>query len=256
MLIGDTVVVRRAGEVIPEVVAPIPSLRDGSERAFVMPTDCPICGTAIVRPEDEAVARCPNLQCPAQVLARIVHFAGRGAMDIEHLGERTAGELLDRNLVATPADIFFLTPDQIGQLPNFKDKSIANLLRPPSRRPRIGRSTACSPGSASGTSAPRRRARSPTPSDRSTGSPAPPPRRSPPSTASARSSPSAVRAFFDRPETREQLEKLRRAGVKLEEQRDAAHRPPDRADLRHHRHAGGAVARGGQGAHRGARGAR
>ena len=95
VLIGDTVVVRRAGEVIPEVVAPVPSLRDGSERPFVMPTHCPVCGTEIVRPEDEAVARCPNLQCPAQVLGRIVHFAGRGAMYIEHLGERTAGELLD-----------------------------------------------------------------------------------------------------------------------------------------------------------------
>ncbi|MFL5306519.1 MAG: NAD-dependent DNA ligase LigA, partial [Polyangia bacterium] len=127
VLIGDTVVVRRAGEVIPEVVAPIPSLRDGSERAFVMPADCPACGTPIVRPEDEAVARCPNLQCPAQVLARIVHFASRGAMDIEHLGERTAGEMLDRGLVATPADIFFLTPEKLGQLPNFKEKSIANL---------------------------------------------------------------------------------------------------------------------------------
>src|SRR5207253_543466 len=68
-----------------------------------------------------------NLQCPAQVLARIVHFASRGAMDIEHLGERTAGELLDRGLVSTPADIFFLTPEKLAQLPNYKEKSIANL---------------------------------------------------------------------------------------------------------------------------------
>ena len=96
VLIGDTVVVRRAGEVIPEVVAPIPSLRKGGERKFVMPADCPNCGTPIVRPEGEAVARCPNLRCPAQIWGRIVHFAGRGAMDIEHLGERTAHELLEQ----------------------------------------------------------------------------------------------------------------------------------------------------------------
>jgi len=127
VLIGDTVVVRRAGEVIPEVVAPIPSLRTGAERAFVMPTTCPVCGTEIVRPEGEAVARCVNLYCPAQVLGRIVHFASRGAMDIEHLGERTSAELLDRKLIDDPGDIFSLTDEQIGQLPNFKERSIANL---------------------------------------------------------------------------------------------------------------------------------
>jgi DNA ligase (NAD+) len=127
VLIGDTVVVRRAGEVIPEVVAPVPGLRKGTERPFVMPTACPNCGTTIVRPEGEAVARCPNLQCPAQIWGRIVHFAGRGAMDIEHLGERTAGELLEKKLIADQADIFALTEQQIGQLTNFKDKSIANL---------------------------------------------------------------------------------------------------------------------------------
>lgn len=128
VLIGDTVVVRRAGEVIPEVVAPIPSLRTGQERAFVMPTKCPACGADIVRPEDEAVARCVNLFCPAQVLGRIVHFASRGAMDIEHLGGRTSAELLDRKLIDDPGDIFALGAEQIAQLPGFKDKSIANLL--------------------------------------------------------------------------------------------------------------------------------
>src|SRR6267142_2048591 len=92
VLIGDTVVVRRAGEVIPEVVAPIPSLRTGEERKFVMPTTCPACKEPISRPEGEAVARCTNLECPAQALGRIVHFASRGAMDITHLGERTATE--------------------------------------------------------------------------------------------------------------------------------------------------------------------
>lgn len=128
VLIGDTVVVRRAGEVIPEVVAPIPSLRTGQERAFVMPTTCPACGADVVRPEEEAVARCVNLFCPAQVLGRVVHFASRGAMDIEHLGGRTAAELLDRKLIDDPGDIFALGAGEIGQLPGFKDKSIANLL--------------------------------------------------------------------------------------------------------------------------------
>ena len=127
VLIGDTVVVRRAGEVIPEVVAPIPSLRTGAERAFVMPTRCPQCDTEIVRPDGEAVARCPNQLCPAQTLGRIVHFAGRGAMDIEHLGERTAAELLERKLIEDPGDIVSLGATQSGQLPNFKEKSIANL---------------------------------------------------------------------------------------------------------------------------------
>ncbi|HMJ52635.1 MAG TPA: NAD-dependent DNA ligase LigA [Polyangiaceae bacterium] len=128
VLIGDTVVVRRAGEVIPEVVAPIPSLRTGQERKFVMPTECPVCKGPITRAEGEAVARCMNLDCPAQALGRIVHFAGRGAMDIAHLGERTAAELLERDLVADVGDIYSLTPEDIAKVPLFKDKSITNLL--------------------------------------------------------------------------------------------------------------------------------
>jgi DNA ligase (NAD+) len=218
VLIGDTVVVRRAGEVIPEVVAPIPSLRTGDERAFVMPRDCPVCGTPIVRPEDEAVARCPNLQCPAQVLARIVHFASRGAMDIEHLGERTAGEMLDRGLVATPADIFHLTPEQLGQLPNFKEKSISNLsaaIAAARDRPidrllygfgirHVGASAARALADAFGSI------------DRIAAAPAE-------EIAAVEGVgdviAGAVRAFFDRPEIREQLERLRAASVRLEEQR-------------------------------------
>ncbi|MDI1483774.1 NAD-dependent DNA ligase LigA [Polyangium sp. y55x31] len=126
--IGDTVVVRRAGDVIPEVVAPIPSLRTGAERPFHMPTVCPACGTAIVRPEGEAVARCPNLDCPAQALERVVHFASRGAMDIEHLGYATAQALLDRGLIRGPSDVFFLTEADLAGLPGYKDRSIRNLL--------------------------------------------------------------------------------------------------------------------------------
>ena len=218
VLIGDTVVVRRAGEVIPEVVAPIPSLRDGSERAFVMPADCPVCGTPIVRPEEEAVARCPNLQCPAQVLARIVHFAGRGALDIEHLGERTAGELLDRNLIATPADLFFLTPAELGQLPNYKDKAIANLsgaIAAAKDRPidrllngfgirHVGGSASRALADAFGSI------------DRIAAAPV---EEIAAVDGVGEVIAGAVRVYFDRPETRAELEKLRRAGVRLEAQR-------------------------------------
>ncbi len=98
------------------------------ERKFVMPTECPVCKQPISRPEGEAVARCINIDCPAQALGRIVHFASRGAMDITHLGERTAAELLERDLVEDAGDIYTLTPDDIAKLPLFKDKSITNLL--------------------------------------------------------------------------------------------------------------------------------
>ncbi|MEJ7731915.1 MAG: NAD-dependent DNA ligase LigA, partial [Polyangiaceae bacterium] len=128
VLIGDTVVVRRAGEVIPEVVAPIPSLRKGDERKFEMPTHCPACGTELVRPEGEAVTRCPSYACPAQVHGRIVHFASRGAMEIDHLGESTVEALLERKLIGDVGDVFGLEKEDLATLPGFKDKSIKNLL--------------------------------------------------------------------------------------------------------------------------------
>ena len=128
VLIGDTVVVRRAGEVIPEVVAPVPSLRTGEERAFVMPTVCPACGAALVRTPGESVTRCVNVACPAQAVGRIAHFASRGAMDIEHLGERTAQELFERRLVADVGDVFWLTETDIAKVPLFKARATRNLM--------------------------------------------------------------------------------------------------------------------------------
>lgn len=128
VLVGDTVVVRRAGEVIPEVVAPIPSMRTGRERRFVMPTECPACGGPLTRPEGEVVTRCANLDCPAQALGRIVHFASRDAMDIAHLGEKTAAALLERDLVSDAGDLFSLDADDLRTLPGFKDKAVRNLL--------------------------------------------------------------------------------------------------------------------------------
>ncbi len=128
VLIGDWVVVRRAGDVIPEVVAPIPSKRTGREKKFKMPKRCPACRTPLERPEGEVVVRCPNPACPAQILEGIGHFAGRGAMDIDHLGYKTIKGLLDQKLIEDVADIFTLSEDDLAKLPLFKDKSITNLL--------------------------------------------------------------------------------------------------------------------------------
>ncbi len=128
VLIGDTVIVQRAGDVIPEVVGPVTDKRTGSERAFVMPTACPVCQSELVRREGESARRCENVDCPAQTWGRIVHFASRGAMDIEHLGEVTSRDLIDLGLVKDAGDIFHLDAEKIGRLPGFKDKSVQNLL--------------------------------------------------------------------------------------------------------------------------------
>ncbi|MGH2723855.1 MAG: NAD-dependent DNA ligase LigA [Actinomycetota bacterium] len=126
---GDTVIVRRAGDVIPEVVGPVPTKRAKSARPWRFPKKCPSCGTALVRKEGEAYWRCPNRRgCPSQSIEWLFHFASRGAMDIEHLGYKTGMALMDRGWVEDPADIYSLTADQLAQLPGFKEKSISNLL--------------------------------------------------------------------------------------------------------------------------------
>jgi DNA ligase (NAD+) len=120
VLIGDTVVLRKAGDVIPEIVGPVVDLRDGTERAFVMPTHCPECGTALSRPEGEADARCPNARtCPAQLRERLFHLAGRGAFDIEALGYKAAMALLDSGLLADEGGVFDLTPEALATCPYF-----------------------------------------------------------------------------------------------------------------------------------------
>lgn len=126
--IGDTVVVRRAGDVIPEVVAPVPSVRTGAERRFTMPRRCPACDEPISRDAGEIASYCKNLGCPAQVLARLVHFASRSAMDVQHLGERTAATLIERGLVDDPADLFFLEVEDLSGLPGFGPRAAANLI--------------------------------------------------------------------------------------------------------------------------------
>ena len=126
--IGDTVLVERAGEVIPKVVKVIESKRTGKEKDIEIPKKCHVCGSEIVKEEGEVAYRCPNSSCPAQVINSIVHFAKREAMDIEGLGESIAELLVERKLVKKLSDIYFLTKQQLLTLPLFKEKKATNLL--------------------------------------------------------------------------------------------------------------------------------
>lgn len=127
--IGDWVTIRKAGDVIPEVVGPVVSRRTGEEKIFEMPEVCPSCGSPIIRPEGEAVARCTGgFECPSQLLERLYHFCGRSGMDIEGLGYRTLALLLDEGRLHDEGDIYSLTPDDFGGLEGFGDKSVANLM--------------------------------------------------------------------------------------------------------------------------------
>jgi DNA ligase (NAD+) len=128
ILIGDWVFVRRAGDVIPEIVKPIQDLRTGDEKKFRMPRECPVCGTVVVRPEGEAVTRCPNVECDAQVKERIRHFASREAMDIEGLGDKLVTQLVDEDLINGPCDVYELTIEMLFPLERMAQKSAENLI--------------------------------------------------------------------------------------------------------------------------------
>jgi len=121
VLIGDTVVLRKAGDVIPEIVGPVVDLRDGTEREFVMPSECPSCGTPLApAKENDVDIRCPNARsCPAQLRERIFHLAGRGAFDIEVMGWEAASALLDAGVVHDEGDIFELTEEKLLGIPMF-----------------------------------------------------------------------------------------------------------------------------------------
>ncbi|MCV6999162.1 NAD-dependent DNA ligase LigA [Mycolicibacterium alvei] len=125
VLIGDTVVIRKAGDVIPEVLGPVVDLRDGSEHAFVMPTNCPECGTPLApAKEGDADIRCPNTRsCPAQLRERVFHVAGRGAFDIEGLGYEAAAALLQAGVIADEGDLFTLTAEQLLRTELFTTKA-------------------------------------------------------------------------------------------------------------------------------------
>ncbi|HUE77481.1 MAG TPA: NAD-dependent DNA ligase LigA [Longimicrobiales bacterium] len=125
---GDMVLVKRAGDVIPQVVAPLTEERTGDEEPYVPPTECPACGTPVERPPGEVMIYCPNGSCPARIYWGIVHFVSRGAMDIRGLGERTVEQLLDRGQVRDFADLYNLTTDDLLGLDGFAEVSARNLV--------------------------------------------------------------------------------------------------------------------------------
>lgn len=124
--LGDTIIVRKAGEIIPEVVR-VKSHAENSQ-PYHIPDNCPACGAKAVKDEDEAVIRCPNIDCPAQLLRNIIHFASRNAMNIEGLGDAIVELLVDKGYVKTVADLYTLTTADAMMLPGFKDKSANNLI--------------------------------------------------------------------------------------------------------------------------------
>lgn len=127
--VGDTVIVRRAGDVIPEVVSVRMEARTSAAQPYQLPRQCPVCGSTVVRGEDEAIARCSGgLYCPAQRKQALLHFASRRAMDIDGLGEKLVDQLVERDLVRTPADLFGLTTEQLAGLERMAQKSAENLL--------------------------------------------------------------------------------------------------------------------------------
>jgi DNA ligase (NAD+) len=125
--VGDTVVLQRAGDVIPEVVSAVTDARDGSETVWDMPNACPVCGTEAVREDGEVVVRCPNPYCAAQRIGGLLHFAGRGGMDVDGLGYKIMLQLVERDLVTEPADIFRLDTDTLEGLERLGRKSAENL---------------------------------------------------------------------------------------------------------------------------------
>jgi len=142
VLIGDTVIIQKAGDVIPEVIGPLPKLRDGSEHEFTMPKECPECGTGLVKSKkDEVVWRCPNINCPSRVSKHIIHFASKGALDIEGMGEKNVQALLDAGLIKDSADIYTIKKDDLLKLDRFAEVSASKLVdavhdkkRPPLHR--------------------------------------------------------------------------------------------------------------------------
>ena len=129
ILVGDTVVVERAGDVIPQVVRAVTEDREGDEYAFEMPARCPVCDEPVSRPEGEAVTRCVNARCPAQALEHIIHWSSKSAMDIDGLGEKLATRLFDLGFISDVADVYDLEPGQLTPLEGFGEKSAENLIQ-------------------------------------------------------------------------------------------------------------------------------
>ncbi|HEX6251714.1 MAG TPA: NAD-dependent DNA ligase LigA [Gemmatimonadaceae bacterium] len=127
--VGDRVLVKRAGDVIPQIVGPLPEKRTGNERRWRMPAKCPACGTPAIREEDEAAVYCPNVGCPGRRLEALVHFASRGAMDIRGLSYARIAQLVDAGLVRDVADLYDLQPEQLVELEGYADKSAQAVVK-------------------------------------------------------------------------------------------------------------------------------
>jgi DNA ligase (NAD+) len=126
--LGDLVLVQRAGDVIPEVVKPVKEERRGDERPILMPANCPECGEELIRKENESAWRCPSLQCPAQKLRALMHFAGKSGLDIEGFGSKVIVQLYEKGLVREIPDLFKLRADDLASLPGWGAKSAANAM--------------------------------------------------------------------------------------------------------------------------------
>lgn len=127
--IGDTVIVRKAGDIIPEVVGVVKEKRSGNEKEYEMPAVCPVCGAKVYREEGEAAIRCTSGECPAQLTRNIIHFASRDAMDIEGLGPAVVTKLLEEGLIKSSSDLYSLTTDDISALDKMGEKSADNLIK-------------------------------------------------------------------------------------------------------------------------------
>lgn len=128
IMVGDTVVVRKAGDIIPEILRSVSKKRTGDEREFVMPRECPVCGSTVVREEGEAACRCTDASCPAQLARRLVHFVSRDAMNIDGCGEAQINQLIENKIISCAADIYYITREQLLGLDRMGEKSAENLL--------------------------------------------------------------------------------------------------------------------------------
>ncbi|MBI4650005.1 NAD-dependent DNA ligase LigA, partial [Candidatus Desantisbacteria bacterium] len=126
--IGDYVLIEKGGDVIPRIVKPVISRRSGSEKEFIMPDKCPVCGSKVTRDANEVAIRCENYTCPSQLKRRLEHFASRDAMNMENLGEMLIDQLVNTGLVHDYADIYFLKKDDLIRLERMADKSAQNII--------------------------------------------------------------------------------------------------------------------------------
>jgi len=127
--VGDTVIIQRAGDVIPEVVKVVTSKRTGKEEEFIMPDRCPVCGSRAERPEGEAVHRCTGIACPAQIKENLAHFVSKGAMNIDGLGYKLLDQMVDKKMIKDQADLYFLKKEDLMKMDRMGDKLAENILK-------------------------------------------------------------------------------------------------------------------------------